>query len=153
MPVVSSEELNTNVPAVSNEELTTKVSMTMSIIDGMAEVESLDKPEWIKNCSDLPDHFTRRIFEKYRGSDEIRLIFDRYELPSSLKEATRPKRQGNAAMYYHITPSTHIAKVSMKKLLSHVRTKKELTEYFAQRTIEIAQRIGRNVVVSWACEC
>jgi hypothetical protein len=120
------------------------------------------------------DHFTLRIFEKYQGSDEIRLIFDRYDLPSSLKEATRPKRQGNAtsvyyhitpsthiakvtmkkpSVYYHITPSTHIAKVTMKKLLSHVNTKKELTEYFAQKIIETAQRMGRNTVVSWACEC
>jgi hypothetical protein len=100
------------------------------------------------------DHFTLRIFEKYQGSDEIRLIFDRYDLPSSLKEPTRPKRQRNAtSVYYHITPSTHIAKVTMKKLLSHVNTKKELTEYFAQKIIETAQRMGRNAVVSWACEC
>lgn len=36
----------------------------------------------------------------------------------------------------------------MKKLLSHVSKKKELTaEYFAQRTIETAQRVGRKVVV------
>ena len=58
-----------------------------------------------------------------------------------------------ASVYHHITPSTHIAKVTVKKLLSYVSTKKELTEYFAQRTIEIAQRIGRNVVLSWACKC
>ena len=25
----------------------------------------LDKPEWIRNCSHLADHFTSRIFEKY----------------------------------------------------------------------------------------
>jgi hypothetical protein len=88
------------------------------------------------------------------GSDEIRLIFDRYDFLSSLKEATRLKRQGNpASVYYHITPSTHIAKVTMKKLLSHINTKKELTEYFAQKIIESAQLMGRNVIVSWACEC
>ena len=27
--------------------------MRVSIIDGMAEVQSLDKPEWVKTCSDL----------------------------------------------------------------------------------------------------
>ena len=85
VPVVSSEELITNVSVVSNEELTTKVSMTMSIVDGMTEVQLLDKPEWIKNCSELSDHFTHRIFEKYRGSDKIRLIFDRYDFRCPLK--------------------------------------------------------------------
>jgi hypothetical protein len=102
-----------------------------------------------KNCSDLSDHFKLHIFEKYQGSDEICLIFDRYDLSSSLKEATRLKRQGNAtSVYYHITPSTHIAKVTMKKLLSHLNTKKELTEYFAQKIIETVQQMGRNTVVS-----
>jgi imidazole glycerol phosphate synthase subunit HisF len=40
----------------------------------------------------------------------------------------------------------------MKKLLSHVNTKKEFAEYFAQKIIEMAQRMGRNAVVSWVCE-
>jgi hypothetical protein len=39
----------------------------------------------------------------------------------------------------------------MKKLLSHVNTKKEFAEYFAQKIIETAQRMGRNAVVSWVC--
>jgi hypothetical protein len=67
--IVPNQELTIHVSIVPNEELTTQVSMKVSIIDGMAEVQSLDKPEWIKNCSDLSDHFTLRIFEKYQGSD------------------------------------------------------------------------------------
>lgn len=35
------------------------------IVDGMAEVQSLDKPEWIKNCRDLAEHFTNRLLVKY----------------------------------------------------------------------------------------
>ena len=128
--------------------------MMVSVVDAMAEVQSLEKPDWIKNCSQLADHFTCRIFERYRGSDEIRLIFDRYDLPSSLKEATRLRRQGkHDQVYYRITSSTHIAKVTMKKLLSHVKTKKELTEYLAEKTIEHAQRNGTRVVVAYGCEC
>ena len=41
---------------------------------------------YLKSCSDLADHLTCRVFE------EVRLIFDRYNLPSSLKKATRKKR-------------------------------------------------------------
>lgn len=128
--------------------------MRVSIVDAMAEVQSLEKPEWIKTCLNLADHFTCRIFEKYRDSDEIRLIFDRYDLPSSLKEATRLKRQGKQdQVYYRITSSTYIAKLTMKKLLSHVKTKKELTEYLAEKTIEHAKRNGTQVVVAYGCEC
>ena len=106
----------------------------------MAEVQSLDKPDWIKSCSQFADHFACRIFEKYGDNDEIRLIFDGYDLPSSLKEATRKKRLGNHdPVYYHVTSTTHIAKVPMKKLLSHAKTKSELTEYLAERTIEHAK--------------
>ncbi|KAL9958706.1 hypothetical protein ACROYT_G035756 [Oculina patagonica] len=142
--------------------------MRVSIIDAMAEVtidrfwlssictrstssKSMDKPDWIKSCSNLADHFSCRIFEKYGDGDEIRLIFDRYDLPSSLKEATRNKRQGNQhTVYYRITPSTHIAKVTMKKLLSHAYTKNKLAEYFAKRLLSMQNKMEgkqeRNVI-------
>ncbi|KAL9978624.1 hypothetical protein ACROYT_G016161 [Oculina patagonica] len=128
--------------------------MRVSIIDAMAEVQSLDKPDWIKSCFNLADHFSCRIFEKYGDSDEIRLIFDRYDLPSSPKEATRRKRQGNQhPVYYRMTPSRHIAKFTMKKLLSHAYTKNELAEYFAQKTVEHAEQNGTWIVVAYGCEC
>ena len=60
----------------------------VSIVDAMAEVQSLVKPEWVRNCSNLEDHFIGLIFEKYKDNEELRLIFDRYDLPSSLKEGT-----------------------------------------------------------------
>ena len=47
----------------------------------MAEVQSLDKPEWIKNCAQLAEHFSNRFVQMYSGSNEVRLIFDRYDLP------------------------------------------------------------------------
>lgn len=51
--------------------------MKVSFVDGMVEVQALDKPSWVKNCSDLAEHFTTRLFSKYIGSDEVRVIFDR----------------------------------------------------------------------------
>jgi hypothetical protein len=50
VPIVPNQELTTHVHIVPNQELTTQVSMKVSIIDGMAEVQSLDKPEWIKTA-------------------------------------------------------------------------------------------------------
>ena len=104
------------------------------IIDGMAELQCLDKPEWVKNCEQLAIHFVDTIEQKHGRKDEIRLIFDRYDLPMSLKEATREKRQrGQDPIYYRITDSTNISRVSMKKLLSHTKTKMELTTYLADK--------------------
>lgn len=54
------------------------MQIKLSIVDGMVEVQALEKPDWIKTCSDIADHFTATIFDKYRDADEIRLIFDRF---------------------------------------------------------------------------
>ena len=139
---------------VGQEEECPDQRMKVSVIDAMAEVQSLDNPEQIRNCSHLADHNVSRIFEKYGDSDEIRLIFDRHDIPASLKQATRLKRQGQLDLiYYRITPSTLITKVTMKKLLSHTSTKNELAKYLAEQTIEYAERNGARAVVVYRCEC
>ena len=60
------------------------VQIKVSIVDGMAEVQALEKPDWIKICSDLANHFTVTIFDKYKEADEIRLIFDRFVTPADI---------------------------------------------------------------------
>ena len=56
-------------------------------------------------------------------------------------------------VYYHITDSTQIAKVNMKRLLSHSNTKMELTVYLVQKSMEYAVQNGGRFVVSRACQC
>ena len=107
----------------------------MSVVDAMAEVQSLDKPERIRNCSHLADHFISLIFEKYGGSDDTRLIFDR------------------SIIYYRIMPSMLITKVTMKKLLSHTKTKDELAKSLVEQSIEYAERNGGRAVVTYGCKC
>ena len=118
----------------------------VAIVDGMAEVQSLDKPDWIKNCAQLAENFCNRIFQKYSGSDEVRLIFDRYALPLSLKSATRVRRQGGQdPVYYRISDSTHIAKVPLKRLLSHTKTKIELPPILHRRLKCILDRVASDL--------
>ena len=137
-------------PSTNTQEITAGFKVT--IVDGMAEVQSLDKPEWIKNCRDLAEHFTNRLLVKYNDLQELHIIFDRYDVLSSLKSATRVKRQGgHAPIYYRITDSTHIAKVPMKKLLAHSKTRGELTTFLAKNVKDNAN--GRQVVVAWGTEC
>ena len=60
--------------------------MKVATVDGMAEVQSLYKPKWIRNCAlQLAEHFSNRVMQTHNGSNEVRLIFDRYDLPFPLK--------------------------------------------------------------------
>ena len=152
LPVDAHEDNDTGV---NWNDQHTEVQLRVSVVDAMVEVQCLDKPGWVKNCSHLVDHFINRIFQKFGENGALRLVLDRYDVPFSLKEGTRTTRLGeqNIAVYYHITPSTHIALVLMKKLLSHTNTKRELADYLAQKTIKDRVHNGRRVVVAWRSEC
>ena len=74
------------------------------IVDGMAELQSLDKPAAIKTCAHLAEHFTEHLLQKHCDSEEIHVVFDRYDVPRSLKSGTRVRRQGDQdPVYYKIT--------------------------------------------------
>ena len=123
-------------------------------MDAMAELQSLDKPDHIKNCRKLADHFTTRILQKYRKGDEIHLLFDRYDVSLSLKTATRDRRQGGQhVVSYNITDTTNIAKVSMKQLLASVKTTKALTGHLAEKMLEKVNAMGKHMVVAWGSQC
>jgi hypothetical protein len=50
------------------------VQVKVAIIDAVAEVQSLDKPDRIKNCKHLAEHFCSCLFSKYDDNEEIRVI-------------------------------------------------------------------------------
>ena len=50
---------------------------------------------------------------------------------------------------YHITDSSSIAKVSMKYLLAHVKTKDKMTAYLAEKILHHAVVNRKNIVVAW----
>ena len=99
-------ESNSGVTSETSTE-NADVQGKVAIVDTMAEVQLLDKPDWIKTLKDLAEHFSNRLFSKYDDTQEIRLIFDRYDVQSSLKSATPTRKQGSEdPVYYCITDST-----------------------------------------------
>ena len=121
---------------------------------GGLKLQSLDKPEWIKTCKHLAEYFHIHLFSEHDETQGIRLIFDRYDVPSSLKSDTRTKRQGSEdPVYYRISDSTHIAKVPLKKLLSRTKTKAELTAFLAKKVKERGQSLRRQLDVARGKEC
>jgi hypothetical protein len=122
----------------------------VAVVDGMLELQALDKPTWIRNCSHLATHFYSRIDRKCQEYDEVHLVFDRYDVSRSLKSATRDTRQGeNLPMAYCITDTTYLTKLTIKKLISHVKTKDEFSIYLAEQTVKYAAENNRPLVVDW----
>ena len=75
-------------------------------------------------------------------------------MPLSMKLATRARRQGGQQpIAYRITDATNIAKVPMKRLLSHTNTKMELASYLSLKITNSAQTNGRRVVAAWESQC
>ena len=59
---------------------------------------------------------------------QIRIVFDTYK-EHSLKSATRERRiRGENAIKYKVSPKLDISKLTIKKLLTHIETKKHLTK-------------------------
>ena len=70
------------------------------------------------------------FLQKYDEYDELHIVFDRYDIPKSLKSATRHLRLGDSYhVEYHSTDTKSISKVPLNKLLSHTTTKDELTVF------------------------
>ena len=57
----------------------------VSIVDGMAELQWHNKPTWITTCSQLAEHYMNELLQKCSESDEIHVVFGRYEVELSLK--------------------------------------------------------------------
>ena len=84
--------------------------------------------------------------------NKVHIVFDRYDIPNSLKEATRIRRQGmQTPVEYHITDTTYIAKISQAKLLPHPKIKHKLTSYLGQASLDDASSNGRHV--AWGTPC
>ena len=90
-----------NSGEIKGEILT--VQHKVAIIDAMAEVQSIEKQNNTKTCLQVADQFRNKIMQKYKEYDEIRLIFDRYDVHDTLKTATRIKRQGVNQRYFTIS--------------------------------------------------
>ena len=50
----------------------------------MADVQSMDKPSWIKTCKDLSAHFIVIIKKNMMNMMIYIILFDRYVIPKSL---------------------------------------------------------------------
>ncbi|KAK5647771.1 hypothetical protein RI129_002663 [Pyrocoelia pectoralis] len=86
--------------------------------------------------------------------DEVHVVFDRYDVPKSLKGNTRQMRLlGTTPVAYNISDNMNINRLPMKKLLSHTSTKQKLARYLAQKLLKRAEEDGKKYVVAWDNLC
>ena len=122
------------------------------ILDGMAIVQKLKKTKDTKTCRDLGEVFIKRVKLESRQYDEVYLIFDQY-IEGSLKERTRHKRTGGKGIQYKVTDNTCIDNIPLKKFLSHIETKQELTVYLARLLVNYFEENNTNYVVVYDTVC
>ncbi len=104
-------------------------------------------PQWA-------DHFTAILDSKTKEYDEVHLVFDRYDLPTSLKEATRERRPGwQASHAYHVEDSTPVGKMTAKQFLSCTTTKDELTVYLAKKSLDHFHGTTKVFIVTFKAGC
>ena len=76
-------------------------------------------------------------------------MFDRYDIPKSLKSVTRHLQLGDSyPEAYHSTDTKSISNVPLKKLLSHTTTKDELTVFLTKELLEFSKE-NKLYTVAW----
>eukprot|EP00794_Sanderia_malayensis_P008545 gene8545-9456_t len=119
------------------------------IIDGMVLVQQLSSRKGIASCNELARHFMLLLEATSTGYDIAHVIFDCYNVSTSLKERTPERRQGHIAsgIQYSCSDITPI-RSSLKTFLGSSKTKGSLTEYLATKTIDHFRATEKLVVVS-----
>ena len=113
------------------------LSRKIALVDGMVLLQKMaKKPATILTVEDLSYCFNDKLMSLTVDYDEIILVFDTYR-EDSLKSATRDKRrQGKAPIQYQVRDDTSIKHIPMSRFLSHDKTKNDLTNYLAAKTLQ-----------------
>ena len=118
----------------------------------MAIVQKLKKTKDTKTSRDLGEVFIKHLKLESRQYEEVYSIFDQY-IEGSLKERTRHKSTGGKGIQYKVTDNTRIDNIPLKKFLSHIETKQELTVYLARLLVNYFEENNTNYVVVYDTVC
>ena len=131
----------TNISNVQAKLPLTHGAHRVFIVDGMAVMQEMGKPANIINAANLCEHFLKIVEQRAIHFNEIHIIFDRYDLPISLKQHVRDVRTSKkTSLAYCISHDTNIEKIPLQVLLSNATTKQNLASYFAEQIIALKQK-------------
>ena len=129
---------------------------TKYVIDKIIERDTSEKLKKktsnMNTYHDLAIEFCNKLNSTLQKYDETHSIFDTY-LENSLNNSLQRKRAGKTTpVEFKITDSTNITNISMRTLLSHSKTKDELTAYLSDKALVFAQKMERKLVARWRNE-
>ena len=115
----------------------------------------MGRSTWVCNGRDLASHFIEIIDSRSKGCNEVLVVFDRHDIPNSLKQGTCQFRQGcNRSMVYQISDGAVIEKITLKQPLgSNIINKESLAMYFASHILECKNHSLKIYVVALKSEC
>ena len=97
---------------------------------------------------DLSECFNDRLMSLTRDYHEIILVFATYR-DHSLKCATGDKRRhGIAPVQYQVRDDTNIKHIPMNRFLSHDKTKADLANYLAAKTLQYNNTEPKLIITS-----
>ena len=113
----------------------------VALIDAMAVVQGIKKTPTMKKMLDFRDVLIKKVQRKAKGYTETRVLFDEYQ-ENSLKEHTRAKRADAKnkkksqpiEITYRINENMSLAAISLKDLLTSMKTKRNLTVFLAEKS-------------------
>ena len=111
----------------------------------------LDKLDWEKNCAQIADHFVNAIEQTNGRLDEVPVIFDKYDLPISLKEATN-REEARRPGQILLTSQTF----KCWRSFCHTLKCRWNSLFFTQTrqwSMYYRRQSGRRFVVAWGSEC
>ena len=110
------------------------VERGIAVVDGMVILLKMQSTA-LGTVVDLSHSFNDLLLSITREYDDIILVFDTYK-DVSLKYATRePRLQGQRPVQYQIHDETCIRHITMKRFLSHDKTKADLADYLAMKVL------------------
>ena len=120
----------------------------------MAELQAMGKPNWTNNCPQLADNFTSGILDKHGYMDEIRIVFERYDIQRSLKQTTRNITQGTHILA--VVPITHKNEHSQgsheNDRCCHMPTqRRRLAAILLKRCC--FKHVQQRIIVAWGTQC
>ena len=87
----------------------------VAVLDGMSILQSVGIPKNVTICKELSERFIGYIETILDGYQEGHIIFDRYDIPGSMKTATRQRRLARTKpIVFHVKDATVITNLSMK---------------------------------------
>ena len=139
------EEIQGDTQEADPMEIATEI---VTLFDGMAVVNSIKLGPAIQNCQQFAEAFLKIILGQAADASEIRIVFDRY-LENSLQGSTREKRTKDVPIQFEVQSDTSLAKLNLKKFLSHIKTKHKLTIFLGRYLATALQNTGKKFAVSY----